>query len=85
MRDGVDTVVQADIHNTAAKICYFAGVLALYLTLLQIVHAGFGKCAADICPDGKMLDVFTADLLHANQNTVADAVKIADVGHPLPG
>ena len=50
-----------------------------------IISKRFGKCAADICPDGKMLDVFTADLLHANQNTVADAVKIADVGHPLPG
>ena len=85
VRDGVDAVVQADIHNTAAKICYLAGVLALYLTLLQIVHAGFGKRAADICPDGKMLGILTADLLHADQNPVADTVKVADVGHPLPG
>ena len=85
VRDGVDAVVQADIHNTAAKICYLAGVLALYLTLLQIVHAGFGKRAADICPDGKMLGILTADLLHADQNPVADTVKVADVGHPPPG
>ena len=82
VRDGVDAVVQADIHNTAAKICYLAGVLALYLTLLQIVHAGFGKRAADICPDGKMLGILTADLLHANQNTVADAVILAGVTEP---
>ena len=62
--NGVDAVVQADIHNTAAKICDLAGVLALYLTFLQIVYAGFGKRAADICPDGKMLSVLAADLLH---------------------
>ena len=32
-----------------------------------------------------MLGVLAADLLHADQNPITDTVKVADVGHPLPG
>ena len=32
-----------------------------------------------------MLGILAADLLHADQNPVADTVKVAGVGHPLPG
>ena len=32
-----------------------------------------------------MLGILAADLLHTDQNPVANAVKVTDVGHPLPG